>query len=139
MKAHPNCWPQCTSIGKRIGRRSNPLAAERRKLVLNQNLHNLVLCFKDSVARSWKVTRPNSVALLQKIPAQKLVHCKLSWKWWRTCQGRPGWPVLQGCCLGRDGTQSDPCGSLSALSGPAKVKLGLLTSKEDQLKEGVMV
>jgi len=35
-----------------------------------QILWQLVLCFKDSVARSWKITRPNSVAPLQKIPVK---------------------------------------------------------------------
>ena len=53
---------------------------------------------------------------------------------WFTCQGKPGWPALQGCCLDKAGTQSDPYGLLLALSGPGKVKLGLFACEENLLK-----
>jgi len=48
-----------------VGRNVAPL---ENALGTGQILWQLVLCFKDSVARSWEITRPNSVALLQKIP-----------------------------------------------------------------------
>jgi len=50
-----------------VGRNVPPL---ENALGTGQILWQLVLCFKDSVARSWKVTRTNSVALLQKIPVK---------------------------------------------------------------------
>ena len=42
-------------------------------LKIYENIDNLVLCFKNSVARSWKITRPNSIALFQEVPEQKLL------------------------------------------------------------------
>ena len=39
---------------------------------IQENLDNLVLCFKNSVAGSWIITWPNSVALLQEVPGQEV-------------------------------------------------------------------
>ena len=42
-----------------------------------KNIPNLVLSFKDSVAGSRKISRTNSVALLQEVPGQKFrLWCK---------------------------------------------------------------
>jgi len=50
-----------------VGRNVPPL---ENTLGTCQILRQLVLCFKDSVAGSWKITRPNSIALFQEVPVK---------------------------------------------------------------------